>query len=485
MSLLPFGAWLPDLPAFQNPGTAYVLNVVPKSKSYGPLNALSIYSSALTARCQGAYSGKDTSGNVMSFAGDATKLYTLTNTTWGDATRASGGSYSTPNDGFWNFAQFGSDVIAANGIDVLQKFVLGSSTKFAALGGSPPVARYLAVVRDFLVTGWNTSAPQRVRWSAINNDADWTASQTTQSDQQDIVGDHGWVQGLWGGAEFGIIFMERAIYRMLYVGTPVIFQFDKVDGRGCAAPGSIAGLGRLCIFYADDGFFMTDGTGPSLPIGTEQVDATFRADFDSAYWHRISAAIDPINKLYMIAYPGVGHSNGTPNKALIYNLVTKTWSQASFNSELLWSPLSQGYTLDSLDNVSTSLDALGFSLDSRVWTGGAVQFGAFDTSHKLAFFTGSALAATLDTGEWSMDNERMFINGIRPIVDGGVLTAGVGARETPNGTVIYSTATAAGADGSCPQLVSTRYARARVQIASGGTWTHAMGVEPDYQGDGN
>jgi len=68
----------PDQPDYNNDGSAVMLNVIPvTNKSYGPFPSLAVYSGALTARCQGAISELDTSGNVFNFAGDATKLYRL------------------------------------------------------------------------------------------------------------------------------------------------------------------------------------------------------------------------------------------------------------------------------------------------------------------------------------------------------------------------------------------------------------------------
>ena len=39
---------------------------------------------------------------------------------------------------------------------------------------------------------------------------------------------HGNIQAIVGGESAGVIFMEKAIYRMSYVGVPLIFQFDKI-----------------------------------------------------------------------------------------------------------------------------------------------------------------------------------------------------------------------------------------------------------------
>ena len=84
-------------------------------------------------------------------------------------------------------------------------------------------AKYIAVIRDFVVAGYTEESSgtynQRVKWSGINDSSTWTPSQSTQSGFQDIVGSHGNIQAIVGGESAGVIFMEKAIYRMEYVGT--------------------------------------------------------------------------------------------------------------------------------------------------------------------------------------------------------------------------------------------------------------------------
>ena len=63
---IPFGEWTPDQPEFLNPGSSQIINALPRTKrSYGPIRSLARYStSAMAARCQGAFPGIDSSGNV-------------------------------------------------------------------------------------------------------------------------------------------------------------------------------------------------------------------------------------------------------------------------------------------------------------------------------------------------------------------------------------------------------------------------------------
>src|SRR5215470_7787390 len=79
--MIPFAEWRPDMPALGQ-WAREARNVVPDVDSYRPLNALSGVSSALTARAQGAAWFRGTAGATKMFAGDASKLYLLSNSTW-------------------------------------------------------------------------------------------------------------------------------------------------------------------------------------------------------------------------------------------------------------------------------------------------------------------------------------------------------------------------------------------------------------------
>jgi len=148
--VIPFAEYAPDRPTLESSTTGYVNNVIPLSSSYGPIKDLSLIGSALDARCQGAASFRGEDGTIVTFAGTATKLYLWDGSNWDDVTRSMD-PYATAPEGRWTFTLFGNVVIANNGIDEPQAWTIGSSSLFADLAGSPPVARYCATIRDDFV----------------------------------------------------------------------------------------------------------------------------------------------------------------------------------------------------------------------------------------------------------------------------------------------------------------------------------------------
>lgn len=483
--IVEFGEWLPDQPELSNPGAISAMNVIPSINSYRPMPGLTAQTNALTTRCLGAFAARDASGTTYFYAGDASALYEALNNTFTDESK--GGGYSTAAGDVWEFAQFEQNIVATNFTDPVQTIAIGGggAGAFADLitSTNKPKAKHIATIGNFLVLG-NTSdvtdghIPHRVWWSGFGDQTDFDPDATTQSDYEDNA-DGGWVQKVVGGVEYGVIFQERSIVRMAYVGSPVIFDFFPVDReRGTPIPTSIAAHGRVIFYISEEGFQAFDGS-ISHPIGVNKVDRTFWNQFDIANRERVSAAVDPVNKVVAWSFPGAGSTGGNPNKIFMYNWADRRWSETEVDTEIIVRAFTQGYTLDGLDAISTNIDT-GFteSFDSDAWKGGRLRFAAFDTAHKLAYFIGSNLEAEIDTGEKQLfRGGHTLVNSLRPIVDGGTVTCQIGGRDRIVDSVSFDTAASLNSVGECSVRNESRYHRARVIIAAGGTWNHAQGVE--------
>lgn len=482
--MVPFASWLPDSADFQTQSSTEALNVIPAPDGYRPFPAFANTASAITARAQGAFTCRSLSGTIYNFCGDATKLYQLATDglSWSDVTRASGGAYTTASDSKWSFSQYGDYVIATNGNDAVQVFQLGVSTKFAALSGSPPASYFTGTIREFGVLAKTSSANNRVRWSAIGNISDWVSSATTLSDYQDLP-DGGSIMGFTGG-EYGIVYQERAITRMSFEGPPTAFRFDKISSfLGCRADGSIAAYENFAFFLADDGMYMIRGGAEIIPIGTEKVDRWIETNLDASYLFRVTSAIDPINKLYLMGFPSINATTpGTPDQVVIYHWPTGQWSHAAVDHEMLFSAATPAtYTIDGMDSVSATIDALPFPMDSRFWAGsGRLLLAAFDTSHRQGFFSGASLAATIETADNQLTpGRRSLLLGVRPIVEGSSVTPSItiGKRNHLYDAITYNSPKVVNAYGMCTTRVNGRYHRARLTIPSGSQWTMARGID--------
>ena len=294
MPLIPFGEYRPDVSDYDAAYTDQVANALPRGDGYGPMQDFAAYSAGLPGACRGFFKAIKTDGSVSIFAATATKLWQLNNTnqTWTDVSLGAGSYASVSASDQWQFVQYINFVIAVQANIAPQFFDLTASTAFANLAGAPPQARYIAVVGDFVVLSGLLNNPYRVQWSGLGDPANW--SNTTNSSNFQDLPDGGIVRGVAGG-EFGNIFQDTAIRRMIYApGSPVIFQIERIsDDRGLYAPYSLIRSGDKIFFLGPQGFQQMEPAGYPLPIGKEKVDRTVLADIDAGNLQLVLGASDP------------------------------------------------------------------------------------------------------------------------------------------------------------------------------------------------
>jgi hypothetical protein len=388
-------------------------------------------------------------------------------------------AYVTPADQRWRFTQFGNVLVAANGGNRLQGFNVNSSTNFSDLAADAPQSRYITIVRDFVVSGYVNEAtvrPNRVQWSALGDESSWTNSATTQADFQDIP-DGGSVVGLTGG-EFGLVFMDRSIHRMSYVGSPLVFQFDNISRNlGCYEANSIIQYGGTSFFLADDGFYACDGQRV-IPIGNEKVNRFFFTDLNDGLLPLMSAAVDPFRKLVIWAYPSVG--SATVNKLLIFNYEINKWTSGTTNASRIGTSSTPSFTLEGLD-IFGNLDTIESSLDSRIWLNGKLQFaGVKDT--KIITFSGANNSAFIETGDIEVPGSTSAITMAKPIVDNGSGNVALVSRRLLNEQVIFGSQSVADAENRVSIRGIGRYHR--LQLTPTGQWKTTVGIDIDLNGLG-
>ena len=530
-----FTEWTPDQPSVVT-NLSYVDGVFSVENGYAPFPTAVDYSQSASEPLNNAFAGRFSATNVI-FAGGETKLFKLDGADYSMDNVSKTGNYSGVSR--WNFVQFGSTVLAANNVNKLQYFTIGSSSTFNDAAASAPTSKYVTVVRDFVVcanldSGTNSST---VQWSDINDFTDWTAGGASQSDSQTIP-DGGNITGLSGG-EFGLVFLQRAIVRMSYIGSPYFFQFDTISrSLGCLEGNSIAQHGGVTYFLAEDGFYACDGSTIS-PIGTEKVDRYFFKNADPAALNTMSATVDPFRKLVIWNYKDVF----AQRKLIIYNWQTKRWTNCSTDTDYVSSIASTGQTLEGLDlpyeinasamvtgkeysitNLGTSvnwtsmgadvaivgakftknstaysgtggkvidiqaaatagytLDTMTTSLDSQLYTGGKFLLSA-TRGNKIVTFTGANSAARIDTGYiGSQYNSTVTL--ARPIIDNGSAQVAILSVNLLSQVKDFGAYTSANSENRVPLRSNGKYHKLSIK-PTGVAWSNALAVEIDITQQG-
>ena len=465
---LQFTEWLPDQPAMAG-SLNDAKNVVPLSLGYAPFPNAEDYSGNASENLNNIFVGKF-GADVQVFAGGDTKLFKMDNTTLALADVSKTGGYSSVDN--WQFKQFGKIVLAANNVAKIQSFEIGASTLFADVAAAAPIAKYITVVRDFVVaanldSGTNSN---KVQWSDINDETNWTSGSTSQSDYQ-IIPDGGNITGLAGG-EFGLVFLEKAVVRMSYIGSPLFFQFDTISrGLGCLDGNSIATYGATSFFLSDDGFYKCDGTNV-VGIGTEKVDRWFFDDCSLTDLDSMTTAIDPVKKLVVWNYRGV---DGT-RRMIAYNWQINKWSRITTEATVVGTIATTGTTLEGLAGLGyTDIDTMPASLDSRLFVGGKFLFaGAKDA--KIVSFTGSTYNSEIITTDVEVGYNSM-VQLARPTIDNGSANIKVASRKELDDNIQFGSSVSTSSEGRASLRSHGRYHR--FSIVPTGNWTNAVAVDVD------
>ena len=168
--------------------------------------------------------------------------------------------------------------------------------------------------------------PQRLRWCQYGDPTKWK-NETDGSGMAgfiDFRDGQDWIVALTSIQNYLVIFKERSIYIASFIGSPFVFQTQKVaDNIGALSVKSIVSLGDRVIFIGPDNFYEFNGTNLN-PIGD-----SIKLDFFGAVNPQ---AIDQVYAFQVqedeeiwFCYPDTSHSS--PNTAYIYNYVQRTWGK--------------------------------------------------------------------------------------------------------------------------------------------------------------
>jgi hypothetical protein len=480
--VIQFAKFEPDRSQYALDASTSIINALPVADGWGPQPDLIAISSALGSECLGARYCRTTSGAYRLIAGTATGLFELnvTDYTWTTLTRLAGGAYAVPQGDRWSFHPFGQNLIATNITDDVQVLDIDSGVNFAALGGSPPKAKYCWGAGEYLVLGHLATGPNTIQTSGIGDATYWTVGQKG-CDFQEFPDGEEIMGGI--GSEKGAIIFQRTMIRQMIIAQAGDFSFITQivnPNRGVIAPHSIAQIGPGQFFYySPDGFFLgSEGRA----IGAERVDRWFSSRADDQKIGRIRSVADPFNK---IVWTQAEEASGT--KFFIgYNWQLDRWCQSDVMLSEMAVMVTPGVSIDGLDDLYDSIDDVSEPFDSGLFTGGLPRFAAFNASNELGFFTGSARAAVLETA----DDEpypgfRGHLQEGRFYTDATDFTAQVGTSDYHGGTVTWSDEiTPYSTTKTCHFRKAGRLFRYRMNIPAGSTWNHAIGLAAKVRQEG-
>lgn len=476
-----FGQFAPDLPDLGGVHAEVATNCIPRSIGYDPLPGLDNYTDALPGiEAVGAESFADTADVAYNVVAGPLRVYHRSAGAWIDISKGATDYVITQR---WEFVQWNAKQAFSASLDnPLQLWDLGAGAMIdLVLTGGPVQAATMAIVRNQVLVGDVTDAdghtPNRLRWCALGQPTDWVPSSATFAGFDQLESTSGGKILRVIGGEYGIVFLDRSIWRATFTGNTVTaYQLDEVEqGIQCIAPGGIVRHAGAAWYLSEDGFRVTTGD-QSVSIGDERVDRLVLADLDQSLSHKITSTVLADEQTLIFAYPGANNSE-VANKLALYNISTKRWSTGEEAVHYLSRSRTPFTTLEDLDSIFGSIDDVPGSLDDGAYSGGGLQASAIRDTGEAAFFTGPPRVATIETHEQQHSAGRgTFVNEVRALVEGGDVSISIGHRDVQRDPVVYTAPHGLNAAGVSEQRADARYMRYRAVIS--GDWKGAIGVEP-------
>jgi hypothetical protein len=484
-----YGPWLPDIDDLNSTTTPVASGCLPTSRGWGPWPSLSAISAAVGGVVRGAFMARTSTGSAVAFAGTVDKLYKLSGTTWTDV---SGGlTFHLPADNYWSFDQQDNKIYAVNAGDAPVVATVDGGN-FAALGGSPPTARYCKSVGGFLFL-MDLSAPTgaipplsgriQFAWSAYRDPAFWTYGQ--RSSDTGTLPSGGFIMGM-SSPETGLLIQQNAVNRFVRVNDRRVWDFATIESQqGTRSPYSIVEHQGVIYYYGIDGFIASNAGAFSQETGVEVVDEWFKANANPSRLGAILGALDPTRpRLWWLFPTAVGNSGYTLDHVIGFDVQLKRFFHGPVACTTIFKAATSGTSLDALGTPGRgyTIDNVPYSLDSDVWQGGVPQIGGFDAAQKLGFFSGLPMEALLKTGRLELiPGLRCYVNGWRPQTDAATVMGRTAMAETPQQPPTFSgsAATALNPWGVIEEQVTGRIMQFEATIPAGSAWTSILGGDFD------
>lgn len=367
-------------------------------------------------------------------------------------------------DNQWTGGSVNGVLILNNGVDLPMYWAGDTGTNLATIPGWDATWKCQAMrpFKNFIValnvTKGSTNYPSMVKWSTTLNPGsitaagDWDATDATKdAGEQDLAETPDKIVDALPLGDSLIVYKERSMYSMSYIGAPYIFRFQRLPGesgmlaRGCAVN---TPLGHVVLTAGD--VVLNTGQGVNS-IANGLVRKFIFNNIDSTHYTRAFVTANPQRNEVWICFPYGTASTCT--RACVWNWIDKTWA------------------IRELDNVTCgAFGQINYSVGGDTW---ATASGTWETdagswneneyspaearllmSHTTPVISlvdtgntdfGSLIEANLErTGMTLGDpNAIKVIKGIRPKIDGNsgaTVSIQVGSSMTPDGAVTWAPA---------------------------------------------
>lgn len=309
----------------------------------------------------------------------------------------------------WSFEQWGSWIIATDGVAVPQIY---KGSTFGALGGvNFTTAEIFIKWRSFLLA-FNTSVSATgFKWCSDDDPETWTPSGANSAGSQNVRDVSGPITAASYLGENVVFFGADSMHAVQWVEAPNYFGHKRLlKGIGAWSKNAVQPLGdgRL-IGYGPRGVWTTDGTRIDY-VDSPSVRKFMTDKLNQAQASKVVLSYDLQTHLVSIFFPVTGSGSNECTEGVVYNLESKQWSPLDFGRSAATDGAIFNYTFTGTSaGVIRKTGATGtyeaITLETKF-----TDLGAFSPDDpKMA--TGEKLidAVRLEVGDATLTNTNLYI----------------------------------------------------------------------------
>lgn len=399
-------------------------------------------------------------------------------------------------DDRWTGGSINGVLVMNNGKDVPMYWAGDTAANLATIPGWDATWRAVSLrpFKNFIValgiTKGATVYPHMVKWSttlnpgSITSAGDWDETNPAKdAGEQDLAETSDLIVDALPLGDTLVIYKERSMYAMTYVGAPYIFRFQRLPGesgmlaRGCAVN---TPLGHVVLTAGD--VVLNTGQGVSSIANGLVRDLIFKNISDTNY-KRAFVTANPQKSEVWVCFP-FGTSD-VCNKACVWNWVDKTWAVREL-SNVTYGAFGQiNYSVGgrTYATATATYETIGTSYNENEYSPAEARLLMCHSTPLISLVDtgttdfGSLITASLERTGITMGDAYTVktVKSVRPKINGtnGThITIQVGASMYPDAAPTWSTAQTftIGQDVKVDSFASGRFISIRINNADYPAW---------------
>jgi len=476
----PYGVLAPDQGDLAPGIMLQADGVQPLQDGYGPFPSLSIgtTATALSGAPRGlaSYQTADGTWQIVAFTASTVEAKAADDT-W---TVIDSGLTTTSGDD-WCAGRFGTKLLYSNTTQGMRAYDVEAGGAAAAVSNAK-APRWFFECGNILfgldcLDSTGTRNNRLIRSSAFSDHTNWT---TKGADYQPLESGGALV---WGAklSDTAAGVLQQGAVKLIQVGNVgnALWGIQTIsEGFGAVGAKSCVAFDGSMWWWATDGLRRyTLGGQIERPLAGK-MDRWFLDRVDQSDMSLIQGSIDPFRKNVMWRWKRAANSSTTVFEDIIgYNWENNKPFTLTLQTTYLGYSAQTAATWDAYDATATwdAVDA-GLIWDGRYLQGGQPLFGAMNSAYKFGYFTGTPMAATLETAINDSPISTL-ISTATPQDDSDDGTLELGIRVALNDATTWKTGVAKKTSGRVPVRGRGKYIAFRRNITAASSWTFAKGVD--------